>query len=182
MHVLYETRRQVMTVCQCPDSYPAWHNETVNLAGKSVFADPLFTPLHMPLNFDLQLGHQNHTLSALELKETWPGLVFMRTGLWRGELLRFLDNADAPARQIRRLAPPFNVYAVVHKGDVGTIAVTLKQIQQLLLQRGCMPKQWYLGYLTCPVCAEQKGGHKILVLRRFVENSRLKARLEGNIT
>ena len=51
-----------------------------------------------------------------------------------------------------------------------------RQQQMTLLDKGRMPKELYLAYLTCPRCAEQRGGEKILVLRRWKENARLASR------
>jgi hypothetical protein len=42
-----------------------------------------------------------------------------------------------------------------------------------LLDSGRMPKEMYLAYLTCPACSEERGGDRILLLRRWRASGRL---------
>jgi hypothetical protein len=47
-----------------------------------------------------------------------------------------------------------------------------------LFDMGRMPKELYLCYLTCPVCSEEKGGDKILLLRRWQASATLSKRIQ----
>ena len=41
---------------------------------------------------------------------------------------------------------------------------------------GKMPKELYISHLTCQRCEEERGSEKILLVRRWVESPRLKAK------
>lgn len=47
-----------------------------------------------------------------------------------------------------------------------------------LLDQGRAPKELYICYLTCTHCYEKRGGHKTLLLRRYVESPTLKKRIK----
>jgi hypothetical protein len=51
------------------------------------------------------------------------------------------------------------------------------QLQAKLFDIGKMPKELYICHLTCLRCADERGGDKILLLRRWVESPTLKKRL-----
>jgi hypothetical protein len=66
----------------------------------------------------------------------------------------------------------------LHEGGIGTIKESTRQLQMQLFDFGRMPKELYLSYLTCPVCRDEKGGDKILLLRRWQHSSTLAKRIQ----
>ncbi len=165
-----------MLECGCPASYPAWDREDIDLGGWCSHSLPIPTLLHMPLAYEAYLQRQNRALEQLQLQERWPGLVLTRTGLWRGRILRLLEDGASLSRHVRYLPTPFTVRAALHHGNVSTIRAVVREIQMSLLDSGRMPKELYLCHLTCPRCESERGGEKILLLRRWVESPTLKQR------
>lgn len=153
--------------CSCPTQFPQWHQQYLDLGRYCVFKSPVPMFLNMPIGFDFHHHQQAQQLIALELEEVWPGLCFLKPGFFRGELWRFIKSCDSPARQVGLLPPTFPVYTYLHPGDIGSLKPALAHMQHELLEQGKMPKEVYLAYLTCPLCADAKNGHKILVLRRW---------------
>ena len=160
--------------CACPEQYPDWDGKDVNLGGHCVHVLSIPMLLHMPLSYEMYLKRQYQDIEGLQLTETWPNLVLTRTGAFRGTIMRLLENVTSPSHRIEYLPNPFQLRGKLHSGDVGTIRNSVKQNQMELLDNGKLPKELYLCYLTCPLCQEQRGGNKILLLRRWTESSLLK--------
>ena len=164
--------------CPCPTSYPQWHEQDVDLSGKPVHVLKIPAFLYMPLSYDLYVQRQVTDIEQLELEEEWPGFVLTRTGFLRGEMIRLLKNGESPSRFVRFLQGSFIVRGYLHNGGIGTIKESTRQLPMQLFDMGRMPKELYLCYLTCPVCSEEKGGDKILLLRRWQESATLSKRIE----
>lgn len=164
--------------CGCPEHFPDWDNEDVELGGAAVLELPIPTFLHMPMGYEVYLGRARHLISQLELEPRWPDFYLTRTGWMRGRILAPLTSADSPSRHVTRLANPFQLHGKLHQGDIGTIKNSVRETQAKLLDAGRMPKELYLSYLTCPLCQEQRGGAKILLLRRWEQSGRLSKRLK----
>ena len=163
--------------CLCPTDYPAWDDQDVDLSGACVHRQRIKTFFSMPIAYDMYAARQRQELAALELKERWPGFTLTRIGGFSGEILALLeDETHSPSRQVQHLPGPFRVRGLLHNGGIGTIRESYLDLQRALLEDGRMPKELYMAYLTCPACAEAKGGDKILLLRRWVESPRLARR------
>jgi len=162
--------------CGCPSTYPAWHDQDVDLSGFCIYQNPIPTFLHMPIAYELQLQRQQSALQRLELRERWPGLALIRTGMFRGTMTRLLEDASSLSRHVTHLPNPYWVRAHLHRGDIGTLRRTARDMQGLLLESGRMPKELFLCHLTCPRCAARRDGEKMLVLRHWKESPRLQRR------
>lgn len=167
----------MMRSCGCPDTYPDWHDQDIDLSLHAVHALPIPTFLHMPLSYELYRQRQQQEVAQFELRETWPGFTLTRTGMFHGRLLRLLENQTSPSRHFTRLDANFRLHGFLHHGGIGTIRHSVRQQQMQLLDRGSMPKEIYLSYLTCPVCAAARGGDKILLLRRWKTHKALTRKL-----
>lgn len=165
-----------MADCPCPKNFPDWHLQDINLGGHFTHAMSVPMFLHMPIGFEAYAERQRQTLERLGLKECWPGLLLTRSAAFRGRIIRLLEHAVCPARHLEFLPEPFHVRGYLHHGDIGSIAAGVKQIQNELLEAGRRPKELYLSYLTCPHCSDERGGDKILLLRRWVESPALMKR------
>jgi hypothetical protein len=163
--------------CPCPSHYPDWHEKDIDLSGKPAHILPMPTLFHMPLSYDMYAQKQQKDIDLLELQEQWPGLVLTRTGFFRGSLIRVLTSGESPSRFIRYLEQDFKLRGFLHQGGIGTIKDSTRRLQNSLFDMGRMPKELYLCYLTCQLCNEQKGGDKILLLRRWKESPTLAKRL-----
>lgn len=162
--------------CICPDHHPNWHNQDVDLSRHCVHLMPISAFFHMPIALEFYRRKQAQDIANLELQETWPGFSLTRLGMFGGQMIRPLEETNSPSRYVSYLEGSFKLRAKLHNGDIGTVKQTLGEMQMELLDEGCRPKELYLGYLTCPVCEERKGGPKILVARRWVESEGLKKR------
>lgn len=162
--------------CACPENYPDWDRKDINLGGQCVhvLSIPMF--FHMPLSYEVYLKRQHNDIQGLHLTETWPNLVLTRTGMFRGTIMRLLENTRSPSHRVQYLQNPFQLRGKLHKGDVGTIRNSIREIQMELLDSGKLPKELYMSHLTCPLCQEERGGNMILLLRRWVESPLLKKR------
>jgi hypothetical protein len=165
--------------CGCPGSYPDWHKQDIDLSHHAAHVLPIPTFLHMPLSYELYRQRQQQEIEALELQETWPGFALTQTGFFRGRLIRLLESANSPSRHITTLDSPFQANGFLHPGGIGTIRNSVREQQMALLDSGRMPKEMYLSYLTCPRCSEERGGEKILILRRWKESTRLASRAKS---
>ena len=170
-----------MLDCGCPEDYPDdWSGRDIDLGGHFIHRITIPTPVHMPLAFEAYLQKQHRSLTELGLRERWPGLALVETGLWRGSLTRLLDVEEGPpSRLVSYLPSPYNVRALLHHGNVGTLRPSLRRLQQDLLDEGRMPKTLYLCHLTCPHCSGARGGDRILLLRHWRESPALARRLAG---
>lgn len=164
-------------VCGCPEAFPNWDGKDIDLSLHPVHILPLPTLFHMPLSYTLYSARQYQEIEALELRETWPGLVFTQTGFFGGRLMRLLESAHTPSRHVSCLPATYWVRAKLHHGGIGTIRKSARELQSSLLDSGRMPKEMFLAHLTCPTCADQNGGDKILVLRHWTSSRTLKQRL-----
>lgn len=169
----------MMLVCGCPGDYPDWDGRDIDLGGQYVHELALPTPLHMPLAYTMYLQRQQQAVAQLQLTERWPGFVLTQTGLWRGRLLRLLEPAQSPSRHVQVLPRPFHLHGILHHGNVSTIRPSVRKAQMALLDSGRMPKELYLCHLTCPRCATERGGDRLLLLRRWIESPALKRRTDA---
>jgi len=166
-------------LCPCPETYPDWDGKSIDLSGYCVHEMRVASVFHMPVAFDMYVSKQAANIDHLELKEKWPGLVLSKTGMWGGKILRLLEDSQSSAsRLVHHLPTPFDVMVQLHEGGVGSVPKVVHKMQIAMVEKGCMPKEFYLAHLTCPVCAERKGGEKILIVRRYVANERVKKRME----
>jgi hypothetical protein len=159
--------------CGCPSEYPDWHGQDIDLAHHAAHTLPITSFLHMPLAYETYRQRQQTEIEQLELRERWPGFALTRTGWLRGQLIRLLEDGESPSRHFTRLAADFQVQASLHHGGIGTIRNSVRDQQIQLLDSSRMPKELYLCYLTCPRCSEQRGGERILLLRRWKASKRL---------
>lgn len=163
--------------CGCPESFPDWDGKDLDLSLHAVHILPLPTLFHMPLSYSLYTAQQHQQIEALELRESWPGLTITQTGFFGGRLLRLLESAQTPSRRVSCLPASYWLRGQLHQGGVGTIRKTVRELQSGLLDASKMPKELYLSHLTCPRCAEQNGGEKILILRRWERSPTLQQRV-----
>lgn len=164
--------------CHCPESYPDWHQKDIDLGGSTVHRLKIASFMYMPLSFDTYLERQYKDIQELELQETYPDIVLSRTGFWGGEIIRILEPAQSPSRYVDTLPLSFQLRGYLHNGGIGTIKEATRALQMELFDLGRMPKELYLVYLTCPICADRKGGDKILLLRRWRESPTLAKRIK----
>ncbi len=165
--------------CGCPEQFPDWEGQDVDLGGQFVHVLPIPMLMNMPLAYGWYLQRQHQSVGQLGLREQWPGLVLTRAGFFRGSLTRLLHSEHSPSRHIHVLPPSFWVHAVLHPGNLSTGRKVIQQMQMELVDAGRLPKELYLCYLTCEQCSEARGGDKILFLRRWEESALLKRRLAG---
>ncbi len=164
--------------CGCPEHFPQWDGQDIELGSEPMFDFPIPTFLHMPMGYEVYLGRVRHLIKQLELDERWPGFYLTRTGWMHGQILAPLQQGDSPSRHVAHLPSPFKLRVKLHKGDISSIKISTREVQSALLDSGHMPKELYLSYLTCPSCAEQRGGTMIMLLRRWVESAQLSRRIK----
>ena len=165
--------------CGCPGNYPDWDGQDVDLSHRAAHVLPIATFLHMPLSYESYRQRQQTELEQLELEESWPGFTLTRTGLFRGQLIRLLESKESLSRHFTRLDANFRVQGLMHKGGIGTVRNSVREQQMTLLDSGRMPKEIYLSYLTCPRCCDDRGGERILLLRRWKASNRLAKKTAG---
>jgi hypothetical protein len=163
----------MMLECGCPNEYPDWHNQDIDLAHHCAHVLPIASFLHMPLSFETYKQRQQHEIEQLELRERWPGFALTRNGWLRGKMIRLLEDSESPSRHFQRLPSDFQLRGFMHDGGIGTVRNSVREQQMQLLDSGRMPKEMYLAYLTCPACSEERGGDRILLLRRWRASGRL---------
>lgn len=165
--------------CGCPEDIPDWDGRDVDLGGQPMLELKIGTFLHMPMGFDIYLGRVRHLVKELELEEQWPGFRLSQTGWFTGRILSPLLKGDSPSRHVIHIPSPFQMRGKLHKGDIGNIKKTVRDMQSELLDAGRMPKDLFLSYLTCPVCEEERGGTKIMIMRRWEASARLSKRIKN---
>ena len=165
--------------CYCPQTAPDWAGQDVDLSAALVHDLPIKVLFNMPVAYDMYHQRQYQELHRLELPERWPGLVLTRMGMFSGRLIRLLQDHQTPCRHVHRLAPDFHLRGLMHDGDIGTVRESFLDLQTELFNLGRLPKELYMAYLTCPVCRDRKGGDRILLLRRWVDSPRLRAKQEA---
>lgn len=168
--------------CGCPSVYPqAWHGKDINLGACLVHSLSIPMFFHMPIAYEAYLFKQHRDIEQLGLHPKWPGFVMTQSAMFRGKILCPLQEEHSPARAVHRLPNPYWLRARLVEGDVGSIRDVVKSMQSDLIAEGLMPKELYLCYLTCPRCAPERGGSKIMILRRWVRSKRLSKRLALNV-
>ena len=164
--------------CGCPSEYPDWRDADVDLGGHLVHDLGIPMLAHMPIGYENYLLKQKNDIERLELHEAWPGFHLTRTGAFRGRLLSMLEEERSPARLVRILPTPFHVRVRLFHGDVSEMRQEVRLMQSDILDEGLLPKELYLSYLTCPQCEEERGGKRLMILRRWVKSPKLKAKLD----
>ncbi len=160
--------------CGCPGDYPEWHNQDVDLGGQCIHTIPISCFLHMPIAYELYAKRQQTEIANLELEEEWPGLALTRTGMFRGKRIRLLKHNRSASRRISYLPSPFNVRVQIHKGNVSTLQVPVREMSIGLIESGKRPKELYLSHLNCPRCQKKEGNDRIMLFRRWVDAPGLK--------
>jgi len=174
-----ETESTGMMDCGCPSEYPQWDGEDVDLGAWLVHEQPVPMFLHMPIGYEACLDRQHKDIKRLHLNERWPGFVLTQSAAFRGRILCPLSESTSPARRTLRLTNPFYVRSKLIHGDIGGgIRGAVQTMQSGLLDEGKMPKELFLCYLTCPRCRDERGGIKIMLLRRWVKSKKLQERLD----
>ena len=167
-----------MLPCGCPGDYPDWDDQDINLGGYMVHEQPAPMFMHLPIAFDLYRQRQADNIVKLGLTETWPGFVLTKSAAFRGSMLRLLEDESCPARRVHRLPNPFRLRVALHHGDIGSMRPLLRNMQGRLIHSGRKPLEIYLAYLTCPICAEERGGSKIMLFRHWTPSEKISAGLE----
>lgn len=160
--------------CGCPSEYPEWHNKDIDLSGQSIHTIPITCFLHMPIAYELYAKRQQTEIANLELEEQWPGLALTRTGMFRGKRIRLLTHNRSASRRISYLPSPFNLRVQIHKGNVSTLQVPVREMSIALIESGKRPKELYLSHLNCPRCQKKEGNDRIMLFRRWVDAPGLK--------
>ena len=168
----------MMLDCGCPEVFPDWDGQDIDLGGLLVHTLPIPMLMHMPLAYELYVKRQQQAIEQLGLQEKWPGLVFARTGFLRGSITRFLENVRSPARHVGVLPRPYWIRAALHHGNISTGRKVIQGMQMALVDAGRRPRELYLSYLTCPHCGGDRGGDMMLFLRHWEESAALKKRLD----
>jgi len=162
--------------CGCPSQWPSWRGD-VDLGGMLVHEMPAPMFLHMPIGLEACLDRQVQDIARIGATERWPGFVLVRSAMFRGRLLAPLVDERIPARRVVRLAMPFWLRVRLVEGDVAAIKPIVQRMRSELLREARMPAELYLAYLSCPRCADARGGVKIMVLQRWRESEKLKKKL-----
>jgi len=160
--------------CGCPSEYPEWHNQDIDLSGQCIHTMPTSCFLHMPIASELYAKRQQTEIENLELEEEWPGLALNRTGMFRGKRIRLLKHNRSASRRISYLPSPFNVRVQIHKGNVSTLQVPVREMSIALIESGKRPKELYLVHLNCPRCQKTEGNDRIMLMRRWIDAPGLK--------
>ena len=164
--------------CGCPATYPDWRNADIDLGGQLAHKLSIPMLMHMPIGYENYLLKQKNDIEKLELHEAWPGFNLTRTGAFRGQMLCPLAEEKSPARNIMVLPTPFHLRTRLFHGDVEAMRGEVRAIQSELLDEGLMPKELYLAYLTCPLCEEERGGKRMLIMRRWIKSNKLENKLK----
>ncbi len=164
--------------CGCPPAYPDWHDTDIDLGGFRIHTLPIPMLIHMPLAYEIYLQRQQAAIDALQFKEPWPRLILTRSGVLRGSITRLLEDAPSMSRHVHNFPSPYMVRAFLHHGNVSMLSNPVRGMQMDLMEEGRIPKDLYLCHLTCPVCCEERGGDKILLLRHWRVSPRLSKRLQ----
>ncbi|MBI3776116.1 MAG: hypothetical protein HY273_11295 [Gammaproteobacteria bacterium] len=130
----------------------------------------------MPLAYAGKLERQHLEIEQLELQEPWPGFVLTQTSFMSGRIISLLDSAQSLSRHVVCLPAAFHLHGKLHFGGINTLRTSARELQSTLFDAGRMPKDLFLAHITCPRCAAQRGGEKILLLRRWIDSPRLKQR------
>ena len=162
--------------CGCPDTFPGWNGQDVDLSLHPAHILQVTTFFHMPLSYAAHLERQLAEIEQLELKEPWPGFILTQTSFMSGRIISLLSSAQSPSRHVMCMPAAFQLHAKLHSGGIGTLSSSVRELQSTLFDAGRMPKELYLAHLTCPRCAAQRDGEKILLLRRWMDSPRLKQR------
>jgi len=165
--------------CPCPEEYPNWDGESVNIGGHCVHEMKISSFFHMPIAYDMYVKKQVDNIHNLELEERWPGFIMTKTGMFGGKIIRILKDAQSPSRLVHYVAGDFLLMAQMHDGGIGTVPKAAHKMQIAMVEKGCMPKELYLAHLTCDVCRDRKGGDKVLMLRRYTANKRIQQNMES---
>lgn len=162
--------------CGCPGTFPDWSGKDIDLSLHPAHILPVTTFIHMPLSYAARLERQRADIERLELEEPWPGFILTQTKFMSGRIISLLVSAQSPSRYVMCLPAGFQLHCKLHSGDINSLHNTARELQSTLFDAGRMPKELFLAHLTCPRCAAQRGGEKILLLRRWVDSPRLKKR------
>ncbi|MBL1261422.1 MAG: hypothetical protein COB33_012925 [Thiotrichaceae bacterium] len=160
--------------CGCPSETPEWHNQDIDLAGQCIHTMPTSCFLHMPIAYELYAKRQQTEIENLELEEKWPGLSLTRSGMFRGKRIRLLMHSRSASRRISYLPSPFNLRVQIHKGNMSTVQVAVREMSIGLIESGKRPKELYICHLNCPSCMKTAGNDRIMLLRHWIDAPGLK--------
>src|SRR3569833_3280389 len=123
-------------LCGCPERFPEWDDQDIDLGGTLVHRLPIPMLMHMPLAYGFYVGRQQQMINQLGLAEHRPGLLLTRTDKNHNNNTQQLEHARSPARNLHVLPRPYWVYAVLHHGNLSTGHKVIQQMQARIVAAG----------------------------------------------
>src|SRR3569832_640787 len=94
-------------LCGCPERFPEWDDQDIDLGGTLVHRLPIPMLMHMPMAYGFYVGRQQQKNNQQKQAKHQPGLLHTHTDKNRGSITRLLENARSPARNLHVLPRPY---------------------------------------------------------------------------
>lgn len=151
-----------MSNCSCADiDKKIWHNRELDFSGSFFYAisTPMF--LHLPVRIarDVQKAAQN--IKAKNYKLIFPPMILCKDALFKGQILVKVENYNKDDPNIVRFTDSI-FYSYVFTGPWKKLAG--ETIKIIITQKIGNIRNIYFWYITCPVCAKEKGEKTVILI------------------
>ncbi len=155
------------SVCDCPEIKDQdWHNKEMNWSGKIFYFEDVPHFLNIPLGLEKR---QHGMLEAIQRKGYTIAnreMILHQPGLFKGRILIEIDDPEQYDANVIQLENT-RVLTRVYHGSRAGIKNAVEELKVFAQDRvHVLPGTIYLWYVTCPKCAQSRGGDKTVLLAR----------------
>lgn len=153
--------------CHCPEINDRdWRLQDLDWSGKIFYFDYLPHILNAPLGFDKRLQDMKSQIGRKGYKCVNPQMVLYLPGMFQGRLLMEIEDPEQYDANVE-IFENARILTRVHKGPSSRIGNTVEELKAFVQDRThILPTIIYRWPVTCPICANQKGGDKTILLAR----------------
>jgi hypothetical protein len=153
--------------CNCPEiKDEEWHLKDFDWSGKFFYFVEVPHVLKVPLALDKKKNELSDEISEKGYTSVNPELVLYQPGMFRGKLLVEIEDPEQFDANVT-LFDDARVFTRVHHSRTGSLKNTIEELKAFTLDRShVLPREIYFWQVTCPHCAPDRGGDKVVLFAR----------------
>ncbi len=149
-----------MSRCVCPRIVESEWQDCEHVWNKTFFRLPSPRFFSIPVHLGSDLGNVVNLARAAgyDIVES-PRMLLSRYAMFRGELLVEVVDGEGGHPAVRRFRGT-RLYSQIYEGHWRSLG---SGVRRLVASVGRRPRHIYFWYVTCPLCAEERG-YKTVIL------------------
>ncbi len=153
--------------CDCPEIKDEdWHLKDFDWSGKYFYFVEVPHVLKVPLALDKRKAQLSEEISEKGYAVVNPELILYQPGMFRGKLLLEIEDPEQFDAYVTRFDDA-RIFTRVHRGGSGGLKKSVEELKAFTLDRAhVLPREIYQWQVTCPRCAPDRGGEKVVLFAR----------------